>query len=111
MLPHEVLERFANICNWQRRGERAPHKPLLILYALSRLRQGETQINYIEYEEKMLELLEEFGPPRKRHEAKHPFLRLANDGIWRLSEKDLYPFREQSVIELRQRDLKAVSIK
>nr|WP_244301910.1 MULTISPECIES: hypothetical protein [Microbispora] len=35
------VERVAGIKPWKRHGERAPHKPLLLLYALGRLREGQ----------------------------------------------------------------------
>ena len=41
---HEVLDRFAGINVWKRGEERAPHKPLLILYALARLQRGEPRL-------------------------------------------------------------------
>jgi putative restriction endonuclease len=45
----EVLERFSKISVWKRGGERAPHKPLLILYALARLQSGEPRPLRFEY--------------------------------------------------------------
>ncbi len=33
----EIKEKFKHLTVWKRGGERAPHKPLLILYALGRL--------------------------------------------------------------------------
>jgi predicted restriction endonuclease len=34
-----VLDQFRSVHVWQRAGERAPHKPLLVLLALGRLSQ------------------------------------------------------------------------
>ena len=36
----EVLQRFADLNIWQRNGERAPHKPLLVLLALGTFLAG-----------------------------------------------------------------------
>ena len=36
----ELLRRVTELGLWRRGGERAPHKPLLILLALGRLSQG-----------------------------------------------------------------------
>ena len=47
----EWLERVASIRRWARGGERAPHKPLLLLYALGRLqRTGTSEMSYAEAE-------------------------------------------------------------
>jgi len=37
MQPEELKQAIQKIKMWQRSGERAPHKPLLLLYALRRL--------------------------------------------------------------------------
>src|SRR5262245_53672563 len=38
---HEsILKRFDRLNVWSRGGQRAPHKPLLVLYALGRLSRG-----------------------------------------------------------------------
>jgi putative restriction endonuclease len=41
MQPNKLREKLNSIKMWQRGGERAPHKPLLLLYALGRLTHGE----------------------------------------------------------------------
>lgn len=79
------LERIAAIRQWSQRGERAPHKPLLLLYALGQLQsRGDQPIAYAEAEPRLRGLLGEFGPPRSTSPA-YPFRRLANDeGLWRV---------------------------
>ena len=37
----EIKEKFDAITVWKRGGERAPHKPLLALYAIGRALRGE----------------------------------------------------------------------
>ena len=75
--------RVANLTIWQRRGERAPHKPLLMLYALGRVLRGEPRLVPFEtIDAKMRELLLEFGPPRRSLHPEYPFWRLQNDGLW-----------------------------
>lgn len=71
---------------WRRGDERAPHKPLLVLYALGQLRQGERWLQYEQHEENLIKLLAEFGPPRRPYRMQYPFVRLVNDGVWQLSE-------------------------
>ncbi len=52
---------------WRRGDERAPHRPLLVLYALGRLQAGAGRLIPFDELERPLEgLLEELGPPRAR---------------------------------------------
>src|ERR1039458_7420095 len=67
---------------WRRGGERAPHKPLLLLYALGRLqRTGSSRMAFAEAEGDLRRLLEEFGPPRSTSPG-YPFHHLTTDGLW-----------------------------
>ena len=60
------LRRVSAIDHWSRGGERAPHKPLLLLYAIGRLQQtGSASVSFDEAEAPLRRLLEEFGPPRR----------------------------------------------
>ena len=62
------LERIARIRQWSRNGERAPHKPLLLLYVLGRLQRiGSTEVPYAEAEPALAQLLQDFGPPGGGH--------------------------------------------
>ncbi len=83
---------------WKRGGERAPHKPLLVIYALSRAIQGEDGlIAYDEVKEHLTPLLKEFGPHRSHHRPQYPFVRLVRDEIWDLQAKCcLDPARDPS---------------
>ena len=73
-------------CIYGKGDQRAPHKPLLILYALGQLQQDSPRlIKYNMASEKLKELLIEFGPLRKSYHPEQPFVRLVNDGIWELS--------------------------
>ena len=83
----EVFNLFDHINMWKRGGERAPHKPLLILFALGKCSRGEDRwISFSEVNENLKELLVEFGPPRGSIHPEYPFWRLQNDGVWELSE-------------------------
>ena len=82
----ELLNRVHNIAVWQRYGERAPHKPLLILYALGRIRSNQEQfVRFKDAEPKLTQLLEQFGPPRKSYRPDEPFKRLPGDSLWELT--------------------------
>jgi putative restriction endonuclease len=78
-----VVNRFRTLSTWSRGQQRAPHKPLLVLYALARWARGETDDVKLEAaENELTTLLKEFGPPRKSHHPEYPFWRLQNDGVW-----------------------------
>ena len=75
-------KRFAQIRRWTRQGERAPHKPLLLLYALGRFqREGGRPIPFGSAEADLRLLLKEFGPPRDTSPG-YPFHHLTSDGVW-----------------------------
>lgn len=86
MHPEELKEKILNIRTWQRGDERAPHKPLLLLYSLARVARGEPRfVSYEEAVDDLRKLLEEFGPYRRTHQPSYPFVRLCNDeGIWEI---------------------------
>jgi len=61
----EWITRVASLNQWRRGGERAPHKPLLLLYMLGRLQTlGSASVAFVDAEVDLRRLLEEFGPPR-----------------------------------------------
>jgi putative restriction endonuclease len=76
------LERLAKLRQWTRNGTRAPHKPLLLLYALGRYQQDAgSALRYTAVEEDLQRLLTEYGPPNKTSPA-YPFHHLVSDGVW-----------------------------
>lgn len=84
-----LKERFGTLALWKRKGERAPHKPLLILYALGRLlRDSDRLIPFENVDRDLTRLLREFGPSRSTHRAEFPFWRLQNDKIWEVRSKE-----------------------
>ena len=81
-------EEFASIRQWQRGSERAPHKPLLLLFVMGRLQQtGSSATPFAEAEPDLKRLLAEFGPPRSSSPA-YPFHHLRSDGFWSVTTKD-----------------------
>lgn len=84
----QVLERLASLRHHQHDGRRSPHKPLLVLLALGRLAAtGTSSLPWSEAEQKLAELIEEFGPTSKTGRAQsaaYPFTRLRTDGVWTL---------------------------
>ncbi|OPL12253.1 MAG: restriction endonuclease [Firmicutes bacterium ML8_F2] len=87
---------------WQRGDERAPHKPLLILFALGRLVRGDPRLmSYAGVKDDLRKLLIEFGPYRQTYSPGYPFVRLANDKIWEISgSKDIDTKKDWSDREL-----------
>lgn len=98
----EILDRFASLQVWQRGGERAPHKPLLVLLALGRLlRSGQRLLPFHEVDEALGHLLREFGPARRTVHPEYPFWRLQNDGVWQVRSDGPMRVREGNSDPLR----------
>ncbi|MFJ8433845.1 phosphorothioated DNA-binding restriction endonuclease [Kitasatospora sp. NPDC094019] len=76
------LERVAKLRRWTSNDVRAPHKPLLLLYALGSFqRDADGELRYSAVEEELKRLLEEYGPSRATTPA-YPFHHLVSDGVW-----------------------------
>ncbi|MEV6822309.1 phosphorothioated DNA-binding restriction endonuclease [Nocardiopsis dassonvillei] len=81
-------QRLGSVKRWSRAGVRAPHKPLLLLYALAHhQRHGNAPIVYSEAEARLARLLREFGPTRTTSPG-YPFHHLETDGFWRVTTVD-----------------------
>jgi putative restriction endonuclease len=86
----EFLDRITNVTQWSRKGERAPHKPLLLLLVLARCARGEGRdVAYREIDQPLFDLLREFGPSRKSTHPEYPFWHLQSDGIWVVRDAEL----------------------
>ncbi|GLX53228.1 HNH endonuclease [Streptomyces hygroscopicus subsp. hygroscopicus] len=76
------LGRVGKLRQWARNGTRAPHKPLLLLYALGRFQEdAEGGLRYTAVERDLQRLLTEYGPPHRTTPA-YPFHHLVGDGVW-----------------------------
>ncbi len=83
MTKEEFLERIDAINVWKSGGQRAPHKPLLLLLALGRASRGmPRQDSFAELKRPLEGLLTRFGPPRETLHPEHPFIRLRKDRVW-----------------------------
>ena len=101
-----ILQKFEDLRQWGSGGERAPHKPLLVLYAIGKLLRGTDRfISYTDdIEENLKNLLKEFGPKRDNHNPHFPFWRLQNDEVWEVSDADqisLTPSGDPHITDLR----------
>jgi putative restriction endonuclease len=101
-------DRFGDLTVWKRGDQRAPHKPLLVLYAMGRLAQGDRWLRFSEIESDLTELLKEFGPPRKSHHPEYPFWHLQSDGVWVVPEAEILEMRQSASnppkTELREKE-------
>ena len=83
-----LLKQFENLNVWRRGDERAPHKPLLVLYALGQVQAGADRlIPFDRIEGPLAHLLEDFGPPRRSAHPELPFYHLQTDGVWEIEER------------------------
>jgi putative restriction endonuclease len=106
-MPSDLRKRFAKLRVWSKGDQRAPHKPLLVLYALSRLQQGKDRlISYRLVDEDLRKLLLEFGPPRQSVHPEYPFSRLVNDGLWEVKGSSGLRVREGNTDYLKSELLK-----
>lgn len=85
------LQQIEKLRVWSRGGERAPHKPLLLLLALARQQRGEARLAHYERDirDRLAELLRSFGPPRKAFRPEFPFWYLRSDDLWEIPDEDL----------------------
>ncbi|MFC9225486.1 phosphorothioated DNA-binding restriction endonuclease [Streptomyces hygroscopicus] len=76
------IERIGALRQWTKDGVRAPHKPLLMLYALGRFqREPGRALRYSEVEQDLKDLLRDYGPPHTTSPS-YPFHHLTSDGVW-----------------------------
>ncbi|MFP4228974.1 MAG: phosphorothioated DNA-binding restriction endonuclease [Salinivenus sp.] len=92
----QIRSRFDDLTVWKRGDQRAPHKPLLALYAMGQLVKGNRWLLFSDIEEDMEALLIEFGPPRKSHHPEYPFWHLQSDGVWVVPKADTLEMRKSA---------------
>jgi putative restriction endonuclease len=82
-----LIQKFTKVQRWGRGEQRAPHKPLLLLAALVRVQRGEERlIRYVELEDQLRPLLEEYSPAGRAQRPHYPFWRLQKDGLWEVPD-------------------------
>lgn len=95
------LERAAKLRQWTANGVRAPHKPLLLLYALGRFQEDAgSELSYSAVEEDLKRLLVEYGPGNRTTPA-YPFHHLVSDGVWEVRSERGAGSPGTGVLELR----------
>lgn len=66
MDPTMLKDKINNLTIWKKGDQRAPHKPLLILYALGQMQNKDARfLPYEDIKDPMKHLLREFGPRRQ----------------------------------------------
>ncbi len=85
-----IVESFGNLNVWTRGDERAPHKPLLLLYVIGQyLNHQPRLLPFSRIEAPLKQLLIDFGPHRKAYHPELPFWHLQTDGFWELENVNL----------------------
>ena len=106
-----ILARFDDLGIWKQGDQRAPHKPLLVLYALGRWQAGQREVGFRQTETDLTALLREFGPSRRSDHPEQPFWRLQRDGIWLVHAPEGLDTKKGADIprigELRSHDVRA----
>ena len=83
-------QRFQRLKVWKVKGNRAPHKPLLALWAIGRCLRNEPRLAPFELVDRELtRLLRRFGPCRKVIHTEFPFWRMRNDDVWEVERPHL----------------------
>ncbi len=81
--PDTVVQMFERLQVWTRYDQRAPHKPLLALWAIGRCLKGQPRlVSFNTVNDGVGELIRRFGPPRSHIHPDYPFWRLRNDSLW-----------------------------
>jgi putative restriction endonuclease len=87
-----ILKLFENLKTYRRGDRRAPHKPLLVLIALSKLQQGRFQVDFSEIEKELLPLLKIYAPPvAGKPQPELPYWYLQSDRIWKIENSENLP--------------------
>lgn len=89
-----IRQRFQSLSTWERGDNRAPHKPLLVLWSLGHYARGGSRlISYREIDAGLRRLLSNFGSvsAQRRPHPEYPFWYLKNDGIWEVHAEGARP--------------------
>lgn len=108
-LKADIKKRVNTLNVWKRHGERAPHKPLLILLALSRIVAARERLTpFTEIDAPLTNLLQHYGQPRNTHHTEFPFWYLRNDELWELhpDKGDLTDIKGQQPSKKELREMK-----
>ena len=89
-MPDDILQRFQALNVWKARDMRAPHKPLLALWAIGRCLRGDARLApFGLVDRELAELLQRFGPHRKIIHTEDPFWRMQRNEVWEVDQPGL----------------------
>lgn len=89
-LASDLFQRFRTLNVWKARDKRAPHKPLLALWAIGRCLRGEGRLaSYDLVDRELAGLLRRFGPHRRTIHTEDPFWRMQRDNVWEVDRPRL----------------------
>ncbi|MDM8545776.1 phosphorothioated DNA-binding restriction endonuclease [Candidatus Venteria ishoeyi] len=89
MTKNELKKLFSQLTIWKTGDKRAPHKPLLVLLAISHcLNKKIRLLPYKEIEKDFADLVQGFTPQRRAANLHYPFWRLKSDKIWVLENTE-----------------------
>lgn len=84
-----LLHRIHSLRTFRQGDRRAPHKPLLILYAIGQLQRGNKIVSFNDVKRALDPLLTAYAPPvKRRHQPELPYWHLVTDGLWQVHNAD-----------------------
>lgn len=93
-LREKILNAVENLNINKSGSRRSPHKPLLLLIAISRLLGGQNTLNLADLDKELLPLLKAYAPPVKgSHQPELPYWHLQSSGLWTVSNADFLPLQ------------------
>ncbi len=90
----ELLKKFDDLGIWVDGDRRAPHKPIMLLYALSQLQQGNDVLTYSKIYKPVENILRVVMPNKSYAHSHYPYWYLKNDSIWHILNLDDLKFRK-----------------
>ena len=82
-----ILNQIRSLRTYRQGDRRAPHKPLLLLYAIAQLQRGQRTLPFNDVKSALDPLLAAYAPPVKsRHQPELPYWHLATDGLWEVRD-------------------------
>ena len=81
-----LIHSLKNISVFEDHTGRAPHKPIMLLYALAQLQAGNTSVGFNDIYKPVEKILKSILPHRQKVNSLYPFWYLRSDGIWQISD-------------------------
>ncbi len=88
----DLLQQIENLRTYRKGERRAPHKPLLLLFAIAELRRGHRRLPFEAVKAALNPLLNAYAPPvASRHQPELPYWHLMTDGLWKVENAESLP--------------------